>query len=322
MTHDGGRKAPDRNAAIRSAAAAFWLGVLFRLARVAPAVVRAAKPVFVWLAYTFSSKIRNGTHANARRILGGTASAAQCRAFGLNVVASFYDFVCDIGQSLRQTPAQLALRIESAEGVDAYRATRRLGRGAILLTAHMGSFEVGLVALAREEAKLHVVFKRDTIDAFERLRSALRRQLNVAEAVVDDGWPMWLRLRGALLANEVVAIQGDRVMPGQKGLKLPFLGGHVNLPTGPFKLALASGAPVIPIFSVRTRSGNVRIFLEPAIDVSAEPDGIERALREFAAVLERYVARYPEQWLVLGKAFCEDADSLIAAAPSNGLKTS
>jgi len=286
--------------------------LLFRLTTAAPALVRAARPMFIRLAFFFSRKMRDSTDANARRVFGDAADASRRRQFGLAVVGSFYDFIYDIGRSVRQTPEQLAARIESADGVEQYRAARREGRGAILVTAHMGSFEVGLVALAREEPRIHVVFKRDAFDQFERLRAALRRRLNVAEAAVDDGMPMWLRLRAALQANEVVAIQGDRVMPGQKGLAVPLLGGHVLLPTGPFKLALASGAPVVPIFSVRTGTGCVRIFLEPVIRVGSDPDAIDRAVREFAGVLAKYVARHGEQWLVLDKAFCEDAGNAFS----------
>jgi KDO2-lipid IV(A) lauroyltransferase len=291
----------------RAAAASFWLGVLFHLTAAAPALVCAVRPVFVRLAFFFSRKIRQSTDANARRILGEGATAKQRREFGIGVVTSFYDFVCDIGRSLRQTREELSSRIESAEGESAYHAVRAAGNGAILLTAHMGSFEVGLVALAAHEKRIHVVFKRDQVGSFEKLRTQLRRQLNVAEAPIDDGYAVWVGLRSALMNNEVVAIQGDRVMPGQKGVSVLLLGGHVQLPTGPFKLALASGSPVIPIFSIRSKKGGIRIFLEKAIVVSNEIDGIERAVGEFAVVLARYIAQYPDQWLVLNKAFCEDA---------------
>jgi lauroyl/myristoyl acyltransferase len=288
----------------RARAAAFWLMVLFRLIAAAPWLARWAKPLFVRLAFTFSRKIRTNTDANARRIFGEDLTARQRRQFGLRVAGSFYDFVSDIGQSLRATRQQLAGRIESAEGHDRYRQARDLHKGAVILTAHMGSFEVGLVALSQAEAnRIHVVFKRDQVGAFERLRTRLRRRLNVAEAPIDDGWPVWMRLREALLNDEVIAIQGDRVMPGQKGVRVPLLGGQVLLPTGPFKLALAAGSPVIPIFSIRTASGKVRIFIEDAIHPSADPDGIEQAARQFAGILAKYVARYPDQWLVLDQAF-------------------
>jgi KDO2-lipid IV(A) lauroyltransferase len=93
-------------------------------------------------------------------------------------------------------------------------------------------------------------------------------------------------------------------MPGQKGLRVPFLHGHMELPTGPVKLALASSAPILPVFAVRTPDGRIRIHIEPAIVV----EDIDAAMSKLAAVIERYVRDYPEQWLLFHKAFCEDAD--------------
>lgn len=288
---------------------AFWLKLFFRLTAVAPGLIRFFKPLFVRLAWWFAPSIRRGTDANARRIFHNDLTARQLRDFSLAVIGSFYEFVFDVGRSLRATPEELRSRIESIEGHDKYLAARLPARGAILLTAHMGSFELGIVALKEMSERVHVVFRRDRVDAFERLRSRLHKRLGVAEAALDDSWTVWLRLRDALRANEVVAIQGDRVMPGQRGIELPFLKGHLSLPTGPVKLASASGAPIIPVFTVRAPDGRVRIFVEDAIEVPNPLDDgtMDQAMRKIARMLEKYVGAYPEQWLVFAPAFSEDA---------------
>jgi KDO2-lipid IV(A) lauroyltransferase len=279
--------------------AVFWLSILFSLTAAAPGVVRAFRPIFIRLAYVFSPKIRHNTRANAACL-----GIENTGVFGLAVVGSFYDFVCDIGQSAGKTRQQMAARVHSVEGAQDYLDARAAGRGALLITAHMGSFEAGLAALPIAERKVHVVFKRDRLAGFEKLRRNLREQLNVTEAPIDDGWPVWMRLREALLNNEVVAVQGDRVMPGQKGLRVPLASGTIELPTGPFKLALSANAPVIPIFSVRQPDGTVKIVIQPAIEVNHTSDGIEQALRSFARSLTQQLASHPEQWLVLDAAFC------------------
>jgi phosphatidylinositol dimannoside acyltransferase len=297
--------APERTIShrLRAAAAGFWLQLLFFFAQRLPWFARAARAPFVFLAIRFSPAIRCGTEANARRILPASATALDIRRFTRGVVASFYDFVCDVGRSLRLNPADLVARIERIEGHDKYVAARALKKGAILLTAHMGSFEVAVAALLAHEKRIHVVFKRD-VGRFERIRQTLRQRLGVVEQPVDDGWGIWMRLRDALREDEVVAIQGDRVMPGQKGRRMPFLGGHLLLPSGPVKLATASGAPIIPVFSIRTPDGRIRLFIEDAIIVG---DDIDLAMDQIATVIAKYVAAYPQQWLVLHPAFCEDA---------------
>ncbi|MEA2709081.1 MAG: phosphatidylinositol dimannoside acyltransferase [Phycisphaerales bacterium] len=264
------------------------------------------RPMFVRCAYRFSRAIRTATAANARRILGPDVAQEYIESFGRGVVENFYDFVCDVGQSLHLTREQLLARIDSVEGHDHYEAARAPKKGAIIATAHMGSFEAGAAALIDRERAVHVVFKRDET-RFEHVRSSLRRKLGVIEAPVDEGWPLWLRLREALLRDEVVMVQADRVMPGQKGARVPFLHGHLLLPTGPIKLAIASGAPIVPVFAIRSAGGGIRIHVEPAIVVSEASDASPHpALLQFAAVLERYVRAYPEQWLLFHNAFCED----------------
>ena len=93
-------------------------------------------------------------------------------------------------------------------------------------------------------------------------------------------------------------------MPGQKGSRVAFLGGHMLLPTGPVKLAMASGAPIVPVFSVRIPSGKIKLFIEEPIEVGQD---VDEAMGKLAAVIGQYVAKYPEQWLVLNPAFEEDA---------------
>jgi lauroyl/myristoyl acyltransferase len=294
---------------VRAAAASFWLNILFWHAYHAPAVIKWTKGIGLFFALRFSEVIRVATLANARRIFGPEVTPEQCRAYGKKVASSFYDSVYDLGASLRVTPERLAGRIESVEGHERYLAARALRKGAIIATAHLGSFETGLAALLRHEPRIHVVFKRDPIGSFEQLRSALRRHLGVIEAPIDDGWSLWLRLREALQQDEVVMVQADRVMPRQKGCRVPFLHGHVLLPTGPIKLAIAAGAPIIPVFAVLGAGRRIRICIEDPIFVSESQDSPHPALLQLARVLEKYVSSYPEQWLLFHKAFCEDTDA-------------
>jgi KDO2-lipid IV(A) lauroyltransferase len=287
----------------------FWLRYLFWHAWHVPWVVRATKWFYLSFALTFSKALKHGTHCNAKRIIGPDLSPSELSRFTRRVVSNFYDFVYDIGRSLGSTQKELLSRIEMATGVEAYNEMRKLKRGAIVVTAHMGSFEVGCASLLDREPKVHVVFRRDLLERFEMMRARLRKNLGVIEVPMDQSnWAAWMPLRDALLRDEVVVMQGDRVMPGQKGRKVPFLGGHLLLPTGPIKLSLATGAPVIPVFSIRTKQGQIRLFIEDAIDVDPnDPDAVDHGLEQMARVIERYVKEYPEQWLVLQPAFCEDA---------------
>ena len=285
-----------------------WLDRLFWLAEHRPGVLRLTRGVLARLAFRCSLSVRAGTLANAGRILGTGSTKAERTRLARRVVRNFIRFCHDIGRSLRMSPDELYARIERIEGHDHYTAARSRRRGAIVVTAHMGSFEVGMAALRRQDGRIHVVFRRDAFGRFERMRSALRAKLGVIEAPVDDGWTIWMRLRDALLADEVVVLQGDRVMPGQKGRPVPVLGADMMLPAGPVKLALVTGAPIVPVFCVQTAAGGIRLCVEPAVDVQSAGD-VERATEQLAAVLSKYLRAHGDQWLMLQPAWCDDAPS-------------
>ena len=287
-------------------AAHFWLSALFWNARRNPHFTRAVKWLFVEAAWTFSPFLRENTLCNARRILGKSAAASDRESLARAVIGNFYDFVCDVGRCAGMTRRQLVARIDRVHGDEVYRAARAEHKGAIVVTAHMGSFEIGIAPLLDRERRVHVLFRRDASGLFERTRAALRKRLGVIEACVDDGLAVWLRLREALADDDVVLIQGDRVMPGQKGCRVPFLDGHVLLPAGPVKLALATGAPIIPIFSVRQGDGRTRLFVETPIHVSDEGKSAAATLK-LAGVIADYVRRFPDQWLMVHRAWCEDS---------------
>jgi KDO2-lipid IV(A) lauroyltransferase len=294
-----------RGAFLRKRASDLWLNLLFWQARRNPAFLCACRPLFLWAAWKFAGQMRHNALCNSHRLLGDQSGRSDREALAKAIIGSFYDFVCDVGKSAGMTRRQLLGRIHEVHGHDCYRAARAEKKGAIILTAHMGSFEVGMAALLEYEKRLHVLFRRDELRLFEQTRSSLRKRLGVLEAPVDDGLAVWIRLRDALAADEVVLIQGDRVMPGQKGRAMPILGGNLPLPTGPVRLALVTGAPIVPVFSIRRPDGQIELFIEPPIRV---PDGraVDSAFKQVAAVLAKYLRRYPQQWLMIRRAWCED----------------
>lgn len=289
------------------------LRALFGLASHAPWLLRAIRPLATRLVVLSSRSVREGIATNARRIFSKPLSRREERIFSARVIGSFYDFVLDVSRFRRASAEQLRSHIDGTDGLDAYNACRTAKRGVILVTAHMGSFEVGLAALVGAEPHVHVVYKRDAFPAFDRMRSELRERLGVGGIAIDDGWPALFAMRTALAHDEVVVVQGDRAMPGQRCQLVPVLGGHLALPVGPVTLARIVGSPIVPVFTVRTGRDRFRVHLLPPIEIEAverevhdTADGLDPTLKRIAASIEQFIARYPEQWLVLSPAFVED----------------
>lgn len=285
------------------------LGPFFWLALHAPGLAGLCQPAAVRLVQMLSHHVRRQTRRNATRIFGRELGEVEQAAFTRGVVNHFYEFVTDVGRSCRERHEQLLARIVRVEGEEGYAAARALGRGAVLVTAHMGSFEVGLGALRRVERRIHVVFKRDESGPFEKMRSRLRRTLGVVEAPIDDGLKSWIDLRDALMGDAVVVLQADRAVPGQRSIVVPFMHGHLRLPSGPVRLARMTGSPIIPVFTLRVAPGRFVVQLHAPIDPNqgstseASPDATVLAI---ARAIESVVAHHPEQWLALEAVFEED----------------
>lgn len=305
---------------IRRRAAQFWIQLLVGASQKHPDLMRHLRGPGLWFAWRFSSHLRDATQVNAARILGADSSQTERRELARAMVGSYFDFLFELGSGRGHSADELAAKVERVEGIAAYQEARARGKGAIIVTAHIGSFEVGAAMMRRHEKRVHVVFQRDPMPVFESLRADQHRRAGLIEAPVnpvsgDDGWTIWLSIRDALMADEVVLMQGDRVMPGQRGRRMPFLGGHMMLPPGPVKLARATGAPIIPVCSPRLPDGRVRIIVEKPIwvdELEHDGTGPHPAERQLANVIEGWVSRYPEQWLMVDRAWCEDGAGGVA----------
>ena len=305
MTRPGDDPAPISTAA-PSRFQESCLRLFFVAARVAPWVLRSTRPVWVGGTWLVAGRVRAAVRDNLRHVLGAHATDRALNRTGRGVVGSFYDFVCEVAANHRSSLDELIGRIDRIEGGNAFLAERQNRRGAVLVTAHFGNFEVGLAAMREKEERVHVVFQRDRQTGFEKIRSDLHRQLGIVETPIDDGMASWLALRDALQADGVVMLQGDRVMPGQRGAAVPFFDARIELPIGPAKLALMTGAPLIPVFAVRQGGGRVRIVLGEPIEVP-DAEAVEPALARVARSMQAVIAQHPEQWHVLHRAFLDES---------------
>ena len=179
-------------------------------------------------------------------------------------------------------------------------AARDDGKGAILLTAHVGNFEIGAMFLAKLGIEIAAVYVPDPSPVVERHRNDARKMLGVTGIPVDRSPFGFLPVLRALERNAYVAIQGDRDVSGT-GRPMPFFGKTASFPIGPFRIAQASGAPLFPVFVLQDEDGRYRTVVEPAIRVpQARGDAAHAAvlagLAEFVARMEATIRAHPTQW--------------------------
>jgi KDO2-lipid IV(A) lauroyltransferase len=194
----------------------------------------------------------------------------------------------------------------------------RQGTGAILLTAHVGNYEIGGLFLRDFGASAAVAYVPDPSPVIERHRAEARSRIGVEGIPVTSSPFAFVPLLRALRAGQFVAMQGDRDVSGT-GRALPFFGRTASFPVGPFRLAAIAGVPVFPVFVLMERDGRYRTVVETPIRLAlapfsrTEPDETElaSAMGLWVSILERVIRENPSQWYLFTRFWeAEDPFSL------------
>jgi KDO2-lipid IV(A) lauroyltransferase len=168
------------------------------------------------------------------------------------------------------------------------------GRGAILLTPHLGAFELSPRAFAIHRP-ITVLYRPARQRLLRNMMEALRPTQNLLTAPADaSGVRMLLR---ALRRGEAIGMLPDQVPAQGEGLWAPFFSRPAYTMVLPIRLAQTTGAPIFWVITVRTASG-WRMEFEPwTPEVSLQSDTVEHAVAAMNEALEVQIARAPEQYL-------------------------
>ena len=257
------------------------------------------------LMFRFLPGVRRALLANAGHLLGPDATPAERKALGVGVLNSFGRFFVEVltAPKTYPTPEAFLARMQGREHGEEARAH---GKGIIAITVHMGNFELGPMLFAQHYQPVAIVYHRDPFGLVESMRSEKRRDHRVQE-IPTDGNPLFgVKVLDVLRQNGFVLVAGDRGFAHQKGQAYPFLGGQAKFLTWPARTALASGAPLLPCFVVREDGGEYAVHLEPAIVPGQDGDDVDALMAKLVPVFERYVRRYPDQWLILHRYWEEE----------------
>jgi len=172
------------------------------------------------------------------------------------------------------------------------RAALARGRGAVAITAHRGNWALAGRALAVLGRPVHLVMAPETDAQVGALLSGARDG-PVRVVRLRSPWSA-VELVAALRRGDIVAFQMDRALGGRGDCRVPFFGAPAPFPVGPFIVAAAAGAPVVPAFCVLQPDGRYRLHVEPAFAVHRGEEA--SGLRAAVALLEGYVRLHWAQW--------------------------
>lgn len=226
-----------------------------------------------------------GRYPTERELRLTTRTAFQF--FG-KYLADFFRF-----QSLSEADIQRLVVVEHAEYIE---QAVRLDRGVVVVTAHLGNWEIGGAVIAGMGYAMNVVALRQSSERLNNFFQKHRRKRGMTVIPVGSSVK---RMIAALRRKEFVALLADRDYSGQQQLT-NLCGAPACLPRGAAWLGEKTGAVVLPGFVLRKEDDTFLMKLYPPI-VPGPGVTLDDIQQKIGEALEDAIGAYPHQWFMFEK---------------------
>lgn len=258
--------------------AAYWLG-------------RAVASIF----HAFDQRGRNAVISNCHRILlfnGAENPEAEAKKMAGEVFRKFGQYLADFFRYERVMRNELPelVRIEGQKHLEDAMA---MGRGVIMVTAHLGNWELGGAIIAALGYPLTSVAFPERVGKTNELFQQQRMRRGMRVLTFGSA------AKGALAAlarGEIVAMLADRDFTMHRDT-LPFFGAPARLPTAPGRISMRTGAPILPAFILRGADNRFDLCFQPPLHPNKNDDPI-RAHKFIRDAIQGAISRDPTQWFV------------------------
>jgi KDO2-lipid IV(A) lauroyltransferase len=257
-------------------------------------VLNAINLVGNGLAVTFLTQTKAGIRHNFRTALGVSEGEAEELAR-----KQFFEYGRHTIDIWRMRSEAFTPRVATfAEDARVLAASRRGGRGFLLVTGHVGNWEMGAVTLRQHGLVPSVVGQRELDPNVQEMRQQLRERLGVESIDIGSSMSTAFKVRSAVDAGRAVALLVDRAYPEDQVI-VRFFGRPTPFLRSPALLARFCGCDILPGFFLRNADGSYfNLWGQPVrADTSLSPDeDAARTMTRIAADLERVIRAHPTQW--------------------------
>jgi KDO2-lipid IV(A) lauroyltransferase len=207
-----------------------------------------------------------------------------------NFLRMLHDFCdCAAGGSARVNAFMYERR-----GFQYLESGRRNGRGTLLITGHLGAWELGGMVLASDGFPVNVVTMAEPTRELNEWRHKYRERFAIKTITIGSDKFAFVEIIQALRRNELVAMLVDRPYLNS-GVPVNFFGRSTLFSSAAARIWQYTQATVIPAFVVQLRPARYGCYAYPAIDMTADRT-LEENSQRIADVFEVIIREFPEQW--------------------------
>ncbi len=190
---------------------------------------------------------------------------------------------------------EILARYERVDGWEHLEAARTKGKGVILVTGHLGNWELGGAFVSAKGVPFDAVTRGMANPLMEEYVGRTRHEIGME--VIHDSDAVRKTPR-ALREERVIAMVSDHDALGLASTFVPFFGRPAKTPRGPAVFALRLGVPLVFVVSVREPSGRYALLLEPIVvaETGEREADVDAIVLAYTQQLERFIQRYPAQY--------------------------
>ncbi len=244
--------------------------------------------------FLVDSKHRKIALDNLMYAFGHQKSTYEIRFLAKQVFINLVQVIFEVGWSLRLDERRL-VKYFKMDGFRHLKKAYEKGKGVLVLTAHCGNWEFLAVAGSMIEYPVSMVVRPLDFKPMDRFFINLRSRFG--GKIIPKQRSLRAILR-SLDRKEMVVLLMDQNVDWYEGVFVDFMGHRACTSKGLALLALRTGAPVVPVFMVREKSG-FRAEFGPEIftvETGDKQKDIEINTQEYNRVIENFIRRYPDQW--------------------------
>jgi len=171
-------------------------------------------------------------------------------------------------------------------------------RGGLLLSAHIGNWEIAGHLLKRLNTRINIVMFDGEHQQLKEYLATVTGERNANIIVIKNDLSHIYQIKEALDKNELVCMHADRFMEGVKTTEVNFMNEKAKFPIGPFVLADKFKVPVSFVFALKESKLHYHFFATPVKVYSGEEKNVvqQKMVNDFVAEMETKVRLHPEQW--------------------------
>jgi predicted LPLAT superfamily acyltransferase len=183
------------------------------------------------------------------------------------------------------------------EGEENLREMVELKKGGLLLSAHIGNWEIAGHLLQRLRTDMHIVMYDGEQQEIKDYLESITEKHSARIILIKEDLSHIYAIQRALDNNEFVCMHADRFLKGNKTLPGKLLNKTALFPTGPFLLANSFKSRVSFVFAMKDHSLDYHFYATPSKIYGGEREiSIANMLRDYCFAMENTIRKYPLQW--------------------------